>query len=223
MVQQHTVLFWGRPDSKLTTDGAQNCIRSLFATMNSSFISDFKVLYKGNYVDVDRISIDSLLSDGINKENENIFPSLGFRINFRLLLWDTPSYGSVLIGATENNVTNVFRLPIPYTLDFSNAEVRVGLSSLFSAVSKVYNWYWGAITSNTIIKQFNPFFLDGMPKTVFLLNYWEDEILEAIDANKLERLDNKYGLKFNNNIVSMDYDSYSLENIIEINRCIFGE
>ena len=205
--KQYSILFWGKPNNCVTIDSVVECYRNIFDCFDRDydFISDLMIKFNGKYTAKEKVNLNSVVFKGVNKEQSNLFPELGYRVEFKLLICGRPAYGSILLGATNCKVTNTFSLQIPCEISLDNAFAREDLIKLFKAVSHGYDWYWGAIADNLAIRKYKSLYENGKPATVFMINYFDQTVFDKVNSCITEDLIRKYGIKAADNIVEFDY------------------
>ena len=220
MDKQYSILFWGKAPQNETFDDVVDSYTRLFEHMNTSsdIISDLMVKINGKYMLKRSSNLSNVVLSGVNKEHGNVFPNLGYRVSFKLSICKKTAYGSMLLGATDQRVTNTFRLQLPYGIDLNDYFVRNELLSLFKAISQDYNWFWGALIDSEISKKHKISYECNKPSSVYLMNYLEDSVICNIKNNITDDLKRQYGIIIDNNILLFDFSSFNVEGVGEINR-----
>lgn len=220
MEKQYSIIFWGNPQDNEGFDSVVESYIRLFESIDtdSDVITDLMIKSKGKYISKQSANFPNIVLSGVNKENNRKFPELGYRVDFKLLICGKSSYGSILLGGTASKITNTFRLQLPCGIDLYDNLIREDLINLFNNISHNYNWFWGALIDNEISKKYKISYNNNEPSTFYLMNYFDDSIVNGIENRITDDLKRKYGITINNNLVLFDISSFNEEGVDEINR-----
>lgn len=225
MFIKHKIIFLGSYQRQVSfVDVVDSAMELLKCIQNESdFGNLLMVKSNGCYIDYSEIDLPNTIASGVNHERDVTFPELGYRIEFRLFIQNSIVYGSFLIGATSPDVVNTFTMSIPMNLDLEKCETRERIKRIFVGVSRSYNWFWGAVINNYLRGKFSYLFRDGRPSTLYWLNYFQADITKGLNQTEYALLRDKYGVKLDQNIVTIDYNLCFNESIYEINNILLAK
>ena len=154
----------------------------------------------------------------ILKNKDKKFPNLGSELSFFTSLEDDESLSiNISVGKfnTRLNNTMVISLPINITLEKSMECIE-----LFKDLVKLYDAYYACITSNENIKIYNDWYNynDNVPKAVFWINYWGNDIANRLSINKLENNGLKCDKIGDGYFVRLQEEPVDTEHLIQLDR-----
>ena len=207
MVIQHTMLLWGRSSKNCHFNDVVNSLLRLKKVFDerNSYIENLMIKYKEKYVNWEEVNIISVIKSGVNKEGNEVFPDLGFRINFKFNMYGVTTYGSALLGSVSDEITNTIKITIPYKLNVENDQIRSSVIDLFAALPSVFDCYWGAIVNNYEMHQYDSLYVNHSPVALFWVNYLNDDLLIKLTEYDRKSLIEDCGAVIDGNILTIRY------------------
>lgn len=205
MIQRHSIILWKKADNQ--DRNFDDIVIEAFNTLNILF--DYPIEFRPNYetalsrneVKEFTWSLENfkeLLKKGINKEGDKVFHNLGSTISMFSSLSEDKSFSfELVVGNKDERFLNslVINIPISFNLfDDKNADL---LCEIFDKLVVKFDPFWGCISNKAIARNYEEYLCNGVPTTVFWLNYWGTEIQARVGSQTL------------NLIIEMFPDNYS--------------
>lgn len=192
MLQRHSLILWGKANNEDFQVNLKKVNDLLFV------LKEFGPELSPNYLTAKRKkdaqnfdwclkTLEQLLKKGINKEGKTPFPDLGYRVSFFSSLKDDDSAGiSMLVGASNPNITNNFIVNLPLSLPiYDSPEVNKRLITVFKKCVEIFNPFWACIGNGVNLRRYDGYWGDKVPTAIHWVNYFGSEVSQTIGETKI--------------------------------------
>ena len=206
MIDTYSLILWGKANNETKQEQIQKIyqILSILKEFGEPFVPNYlpakkKVDCKSFILSVENIEL--LLKKTQKEEELDTKLGVGKSIDFFSSLNDDASSGiGIRLGNSSPRITNTVVIDFPTNFDFKQPDISNRLAELFKELVKIFNPYWGCISSRFNCQQFGGYYNKDkdIPNTVFWMNYWGEDITNALKVSKKVqkgKTDNLYEVK----------------------------
>jgi len=134
-----------------------------------------------NYENIEKLLKKSKKYEELD-EKLGVGKTIGFFSSFE-------DYDSSSISITIGNsglIGNTIALRFPVNFDFNQAEISDKLTVLFKRLIKIFDPYWGCISSWFNCQQYGGYYDNNrnIPNAVFWMNYWGENITNTLKVSE---------------------------------------
>ncbi len=192
MLQRHSLILWANAsneDFQISLNKAHELLLAL-KKFGPELIPNYIVAKRkkeSQNFDWSLDTLQGLLQKGINKEDETVFPDLGYRVSFFSSLKEDDSAGiSMLVGASNSSIINNFIVNLPLSLPiYESSEVKKRLITLFKECVSIFNPFWACIGNNVNLRRYDGYWGDKLPTAIHWLNYFGSDVSKTLGDAKI--------------------------------------
>jgi len=191
-IDTHNLILWARPKK----EAKQEQVRKIYEIL--SVLIEFGEPFLPNYLPAKRKSeckpfilsyenIEKMLEKIPKYEELDERLGVGKAIGFFSSLEDEKSSRiSMNIGHSNSRGNNTIVISFPINFDFEQPNISNRLAELLKELVKIFDPYWGCITSWFNSRQFDGYYNHekGIPNAVFWMNYWGEDITNTLKVSK---------------------------------------
>ncbi len=193
MIQRHSLILWANPsneDFHVSLAKANNLLLALKEfgpEIAPNYITSKRKKDALNF-DWNANTLEELLKKGINKEGNNQFLDLGYRMSFFSSLREDDSASiSLLVGASNSCTTNSLIVNLPLTLPvYESSDINDKLISTFKECVEIFDPFWACIGNNVNVRRFDGYWRDDLPTAIHWVNYFGNGICKIFGDKKIE-------------------------------------
>lgn len=220
MIQRHSIILWKKAERKdkdfeeiskeayeilKLFQGYPQKLQPKYLTAKSpKDTKEFDWNYK---------KFSSVLKEGINREDENVFEDLGYSISFFSSMDENDSCAfQMKVGNKNDKFYNTLIINLPLSLSLYDEKIADMIRTLFEKLAQVYMPYWGCISNKALSRKYGKYLDGNLPTTVHWMNYWSEDIINTIGIRKIQKMvDENPIISFQKNIlmikdVALDMD-----------------
>lgn len=218
MIDRKKMIIWAKP-KEITLEEQVNYTYEILNKVKEYKLFTSLFLSAKSKKDIKEFELTKEnVKKNILKKRDKKFPNLGSELLFFTSLEDDESLSiSISVGKynTSLNNTMVIALPINITLEKS-----IECIDLLKDLVKLYNAYYACITSNKNIRIYDDWYNynDDVPKVIFWMNYWGNNIVNRLSINKIENKGLKCDRIDNGYYVRLQEEPVDTEDSTQLNR-----
>lgn len=219
MIQRHSIILWKKEEKR--DKSFEEIAKETYEVL--TIFQNYPRELRPNYLTVktkrDTKEFDwnyenfsNLLKKGINKDGETIFEDLGYCISFFSSLKEQDSCGfGITAGNKKEKFYNTLNINLPLSLNLYNKKMAREISNLFEKLVQVYTPYWGCISNKALSRKYGKYLDGNLPTTVHWLNYWSEDIIQAVGLEKVRKIvDENSTISFRNAILQVKDTAFDI-------------
>lgn len=212
MIQRHSIILWKKAEK--VDKSFEEIARGTYEILN--LFQDCPWELRPNYLtaktkkdikefDWNYENFNSMLKRGVNKEGKNVFEDLGYSISFFSSMNEQDSCAFEIIAGNKNEkFYNTLIINLPLSLNLHDKKIAGNIKNLFERLVSAYTPYWGCISNRVLSRKYGKFLEGNVPTMVHWLNYWSEDIVQAIGKEKIQKIvDTNSTIIFENGILSI--------------------